>query len=327
MTSGGIPPEFSVFVRGELRGRLQSSVMLNGCILAIDDDPVSLAITAILLEAEGWTVLQAAGGEEALELLANGSGDPARDNPASGDPASGDPASGEPASGEPASGGAGGDPRRELPGCILTDLRMPGLCGAELAARLRQAAPAARLLAMTATPPPPVEGYDAVLAKPLSIEALRAALAPAADAPAAETPEPIAVHSAINAAVDDATGRAGGAPAGAADEAIDETIDETIFERLCAAMPASSVEEVIAAFLQDSLQRIASMRTADAASLRRQAHTIKGGASMIGAREASRTAAAIEAGVDHPGELSGKLDELEAQCRRAEVILLQRLKP
>jgi two-component system sensor histidine kinase EvgS len=228
-------------------------------ILAIDDDPISLSIAAILLESDGWTVLQASGASEALRLLTECA---------------------------------------EAPDCILADLRMPGLAGTELARHLRQAAPAARLFAMSATPPPGVDGYDGVLAKPLAIEALRAALEQ-------QSPPPVASC----------------APADDADAAI----DPAVFDRLCHAMSPAALRQVITVFLQDAAARLAVMRQADAATIRREAHTIKGGAAMIGARQVAQAAAAVESGIDHDGERSGKLDEIEAHCRRAEVILLQRL--
>lgn len=226
-------------------------------ILAIDDDPISLSIAAILLESDGWTVLQASGGHDALKLLADCA---------------------------------------EAPDCILADLRMPGLAGSELAQHLRKAAPAARLFAMTATPPPAVEGYDAVLSKPLVIEALRDAL----------------------------TGQTHAAAAPAADP--EAAIDTTVFDRLSLAMSPAALQQVITVFLQDAAARLAVMRRADPATIRREAHTIKGGAAMIGARQVAQDAAALESGIDHEGERSRKLDEIEAHCRRAEVILLQRLK-
>jgi two-component system, NarL family, sensor histidine kinase EvgS len=231
-------------------------------ILAIDDDPVSLSIAAILLEADGWTVVQASSGGEALDRLADHA------------------------------------PR---PDCILADLRMPGLAGSELAAHLRRAAPRARLFAMTATPPPSVEGYDAVLGKPLVVEALRAAL------------ERHGQESAVRAS-------------SAGDDEDDEAIDPGVFERLSAAMSPDALRQVIAIFMEDATARIAIMRSADPATVRREAHTIKGGAAMIGARQVARVAAAVESGIDQDGERNRKLDEIEAHCRRAEVILLQRLK-
>src|ERR1700691_562955 len=104
-------------------------------VLAVDDDPVSLAVTAVLLEAEGCVVLQAESGAQALDLAST-----------------------------------------NLFDCILADLRMPGLASTDLARSLRKAAPRALLLAMSATPPPQLEGYDGILKKPLSPETLRSAL-------------------------------------------------------------------------------------------------------------------------------------------------------
>jgi len=227
-------------------------------ILTIDDDPISLSIAAILLESDGWIVLQASGGQQALDLLADGV---------------------------------------PPPDCILADLRMAGLSGAELAHHLRQAAPGARLFAMTATPPLSVDGYDGVLGKPLALEALRAALAHRIPAPPAASP-------------DDPDG----------------IIDPDIFERLEHAMSPAALHQVITVFLQDAAARLAIMRRADSSTIRSEAHTIKGGAAMIGARQVVHAAAAVESGIDQDGELFRKLDEIEAHCRRVEGIVLQRLK-
>lgn len=229
-------------------------------ILTIDDDPVSLSIAAILLESDGWTVLQASSGREALDLLAD--------------------------HGQP-------------PDCILADLRMSGLAGSELAAHLRHAAPGAPLFAMTATAPLALDGYDGVLAKPLSLESLRAALA--SYPPAEIFPSPHAAYP-------------------------DGAIDSAVLDRLLRAMPPAALREVVVTFAQDAAVRLANMRRADPATVRREAHTLKGGAAMIGARQVVEAAAAVESGIDHDGELFRKLDEIEAHCRRAEGILLQRLK-
>jgi CheY-like chemotaxis protein/HPt (histidine-containing phosphotransfer) domain-containing protein len=234
-----------------------------GRILAIDDDPISLAIASVLLESEGWEVLQATGGDEALRLL--GSCPP--------------------------------------PECILADLRMPNLAGVELARRLRQTAPGALLLAMSATPPAHVEGYDGVLKKPLSSEALRLVLR----------------SLAADARQDDGRSE----PSGAAEVSL---VNLEVFERLRRAMSAAGLEEVVRAFLSDATGRIESMRSSGSESVRRLAHTVKGGASMVGAAEAARIAADIETGIDHHGDRLRKLDELEACLRRTERMLIDRLK-
>ena len=226
-------------------------------VLAVDDDPVSLAVTAVLLEAEGCVVLQAESGEQALDLASS-----------------------------------------NLFDCILADLRMPGLASTDLARSLRKAAPRALLLAMSATPPPQLDGYDGILKKPLSPESLRAALA-----------RRVAIDNGI-----------------AHDPKDDAVIDSEIFNRLRRAITPDGLEEVFSVFIKDTRDRIALMRRADPDTLRREAHTVKGGASMVGALQISRAAAAIESGIDDPDDRLRKLDDMEAQCRFAEIILRQRLK-
>jgi CheY-like chemotaxis protein len=230
-------------------------------VLAVDDDPVSLAVTAILLEAEGCIVQQAQSGDQALDLV-----------------------------------------RSDPPDCILADLRMPGLSSTELALSLRRAAPNALLLAMSATPPPHLDGYDGVLKKPLSPQGLRAAFANQA----LSDPDP--------------------APSASHGPKDDVVIDPDIFERLRRAIDPDGLEEVFSVFLRDTGERVAVMRTADPATIRKEAHTVKGGASMVGALQIARAAAVLETGIDDPDDRRRKLDELEAHCRFAAIILKQRLK-
>lgn len=239
-------------------------------ILIVDDDPVSLAIASVLLEAEGCAVVQAESGEHALEIL-----------------------------GAPDLGG-GPSEGALLPECILADLRMPGLAGTELARRLHEAAPHAQLLAMSASPPLAVDGYDAVIGKPLEPEALVAALG-------------------------SQPGERGKGLDGAAASPEGRVLDNAVFERLRGAISTEALEEVIATFVNDTRARIRTMRSADPDTIRREAHTVKGGAAMLGALQVSRAAAAVESGIDDPGARSRKLDEMEAHCHRAEVILKQRL--
>jgi CheY-like chemotaxis protein len=230
-------------------------------VLAVDDDPVSLAVTAVLLEAEGCAVLQAQSGEAALEMAA-----------------------------------------AHPPDCVLADLRMPGLSSTDLARSLRAIAPRARLFAMSATPPPHLEGYDGVLRKPLSPESLQAAF----------------TSSAIAEDTDAAAVRNGDG---------DAVVDPAIFDRLLKAIQMAGVEEIYTVFLHDTRQRLAAMRTGDPATTRREAHTIKGGAGMVGALLVARAAAAVEAGIDDPGDRLRKLEEIEAHCHSTEIILKQRLNP
>jgi two-component system sensor histidine kinase/response regulator len=107
-------------------------------LMVIDDDEISLSLISLLLESEGYNVIQASGGVPALETLASLSPE-------------------------------------SHPSVLLADLHMPGLSGAALASELRRAAPKAKLLAMSATLHP-AEGYDGFLKKPLDPAALRALL-------------------------------------------------------------------------------------------------------------------------------------------------------
>jgi HPt (histidine-containing phosphotransfer) domain-containing protein len=156
---------------------------------------------------------------------------------------------------------------------------------------------------MSASPPPRLDGYDAILKKPLSPESLRAAFARRVS-PANGAERPRAPH----------------------DPKEDAVLDAEIFERLRRAIDPDGLEEVFSVFLKDTHERIAAMRDADPATIRREAHTIKGGASMVGALQISRAAAAIESGIDDPDDRLRKLDEMESQCRFAAIILKQRLK-
>ena len=107
-------------------------------LMVIDDDEISLSLISLLLESEGYKVVQASSGAEALDMLARSD-------------------------------------RKSHPSILLADLHMPGLSGAALAAELRRAVPHATLLAMSATPDP-AEGYEGFLKKPLDPAAFQALL-------------------------------------------------------------------------------------------------------------------------------------------------------
>lgn len=229
-------------------------------VLVIDDDPVSLALTGILLEAEGCQALRAQSGEQALDQIAAGA----------------------------------------APDTILADLHMPALTGSELAHRLRRAAPGALLLAISATPPAALEGYDAVLEKPLSPQALHETLAGIMPTQAAAgPPDPLGLK---------------------------QVLDPDVFDRLGQVMSANALREVVSTFLADTQMRLEAMQTADVETVRRQAHTIKGGAAMVGAVQVSAAASDIEAAIDYCGDRRQKLEVLQSCLRRAEVILKGRLK-
>jgi len=104
--------------------------------LVVDDDSGTRTMLRLILELEGWRVLEAGDGREALATLGrNGS-------------------------------------RADV---VITDIEMPGMNGLEFAARLRDRESSIPLLAVTRHPLKGVdtELFDQVLRKPISVRALR----------------------------------------------------------------------------------------------------------------------------------------------------------
>ena len=190
--------------------------------------------------------------------------------------------------------------REEQPSVLLADLRMPGLSGQDLAVALRRVAPEATLLAMSATPSA-AEGYDAFLKKPLDPAALHAVLdghqAPQATHAVASDEQPV--------------------------------LDEEVYQKMRRMMPAGAVREVCEACLSDVRARAPEMRaaaaTGDAASVRRIAHTFKGSAGMIGAKQLGSAAAELELGVYQAEKVPELVDNLLSCCDDLHRILLNKL--
>jgi HPt (histidine-containing phosphotransfer) domain-containing protein len=108
------------------------------------------------------------------------------------------------------------------------------------------------------------------------------------------------------------------------DEAV---LDLVVLAKLRKAMPPAAVAEVFAACLSDTRRRTAEMRkmsaAGDAAAVRAAAHTIKGGAAMVGAVRIATLAAELELGIYQKDDLPPKLDGLLSACDEAERILLR----
>jgi CheY-like chemotaxis protein/HPt (histidine-containing phosphotransfer) domain-containing protein len=246
-------------------------------LLLVEDDAMSRELWALLLEAEGHEVWAAESGEAALALLEAAQGRPSK-----------------------------------LPEIVLTDMQLPGLCGAPLAVAMRGlCGPGTMLLGMSGSFPREhaQEAYDAFLLKPFTMEALveriaghttataerRAVVeAPGVEAPGVETPR--------EASEDDQ---------GA--DALEDALDEAVYASLLRSMPAARVEELYGLCLADARGRIERMRAAVAAGdgdgYRKGAHAIKGGCGMVGAKELQRLAGRMEQeGLD--GTVDGLVDGL-----------------
>lgn len=114
-------------------------------VLVVDDEPVVRAYVARALTLAGFDVAVAAGGREALQLVAEG---------------------------------------RVRPAVVVTDIEMPGMTGIELAARLLALRPALRIVMMTGDEAraQAARGHpsivDVVLLKPMRTDALVRAVQP-----------------------------------------------------------------------------------------------------------------------------------------------------
>ncbi len=237
---------------GEEKARLR--------IMLVDDDALSLAVMALLLQAEGHTAMQAESGDAALRALATAE-------------------------------------NADAPDVLLVDIQMPGMSGSRLAAQLRKMVGRdAVLLAMSATQHELPEGYDDFLLKPLDVKNLELA--------SARRRQTAKVRS-----------RGDGSP----------VLDDGIYGNLRRAMPASSVNEVYAACVQDTRHRVPEMRAwaqaGEMGQVRRIAHAIKGGAGMVGAMQLAELASHLEFGSYREDELTQMLDEMIAMCDEVERIL------
>ena len=124
---------------------------MSQTLLLIDDDELTRSMLTLLLEQDGWRVVQAESGDAALQQVRDGL----------------------------------------EPHVVLTDLQMPGTSGEELAVALREACgPHVNLLAMTATIKEDVPEYDALLQKPVDAEAVRGVLSGRSQRTGAQTDKP-----------------------------------------------------------------------------------------------------------------------------------------
>jgi len=195
---------------------------------------------------------------------------------------------------------------RQRADVLLADLHLPGLHGAELAARLNAVrGPGTVLLGMSGSEPQPAEraSFDAFLLKPFGLENFAQA-------------------------VEAARGRAGAEPTVEVKDGGDgvRVLDEAVFRKLSGMLPVEQLRELYRISTEDVLRRVERMREAvdrgDFEECRSEAHAIKGGCGMVGAVELSAMAARIEAGssADTP-----PLTDFAVACSRLQRMLDARL--
>jgi CheY-like chemotaxis protein/HPt (histidine-containing phosphotransfer) domain-containing protein len=160
-----------------------------------------------------------------------------------------------------------------IPQVILADLQMPGISGAHLATDLREiCGQELVLIAMSASLPDEavIRGYNAFLSKPFTMEQFAAAI---------ERRGAVQLKDAA---------RNTEAP----------VLATEVYRKLSESMPPEKLEKLYLFCLEDADKRLNAMRQAaeqgDDAVYRSQAHAIKGGCGMIGARELQSIATKME---------------------------------
>jgi len=181
------------------------------------------------------------------------------------------------------------------PDAVLTDLQMPGLTGSALATALHTQCPRCLLIGMSASQPADgtPSGFHAFLLKPFDASAFTRALAGLQAPTMPGQPEEC-------------------------------DLDEATAAQLSAAMPAAQLLQLYTLCLSDARKRAAAMAAslaaADDASLRREAHAVKGGASMLGLRSlAARARLLEEQGIN--ADASPRLDAIMELIVRLERML------
>lgn len=185
----------------------------------------------------------------------------------------------------------------EMPGVVLSDLQMPGITGSALATELRAVCGASTvLLAMSASlrQDSAWRGFDGFLMKPFTMDAFGAAVR--------------------RVAFEEAALPQTETPAGPA------CLDKELYGRLAASMPAAQVAHLYELCLSDAEARVAAMRRAaegeDDVTFRREAHTIKGSCSMVGAVELQNLAGSLEDKGLATANYVATLEEMAAACGR-----------
>lgn len=230
-------------------------------ILVIDDDPMMCELLERLLTLEGYRVDSAESGEVALRLLhAPG----------------------------------------PMPHAVVTDLQMPGLSAASLAAQMRATWSHVRMIAMSGAHADPgmLAGFDGFLHKPFTMSALNQLLTDRTS----DHPELDKIEDKLR------------------------ILNEDVYLQLKEAMGEQNLTKLYSLCLEDTRKRIQQMERAcqcnDEALYLKQAHAIKGSCSMLGALEVQAIAEEIEGG-GVMMEPAVKLNSLLQACNRLEGMLMQ----
>ena len=234
-------------------------------VLVVDDDEVMRDLLSIVLASEGYDVCTADSGDAALVRLLSTAA-------------------------------------KEMPHCVLSDLQMPGVCGAELGDRLREICPASTVcLAMSGSASQGgATGFDGFLLKPFDAADFSKALARGT-----VREHSFLIHEPL---------------ADSASQDQVAALDEAVYAKLAASMPAAQLKQLYALCLDDAAARIGRMRDAadaeDAGLYMREAHAVKGGCGMLGATAMHSLADRMETGALASTPLLDEFVAAAAELRR-----------
>ncbi len=200
----------------------------------------------------------------------------------------------------------------DSPSMVLTDLQMPGLEGQALTHALRAAgAPGTILIGMSGRQPGAdvLEPLDGFLLKPFDSRTLASTFAAAMEA-RKRTEQQV-----LGAPMETAT----------ADPAY-PVLDEGIYSALGMSFQPPQLHEFYAMTLRDVHTRFDRMTSlaeeGDLEGLHREAHAIKGGCGMVGARELQHLAHSLELGTNPDIDI---LNEIPMACDRLQRMLDEKL--
>jgi len=205
---------------------------------------------------------------------------------------------------------------------VLCDIHMPGLSGSELVTALIEARrtstlpPETLLLGMSGSAPSQAEAdlFDRFLQKPFTVEdvaeAVEQARAQRVDLHSSPARSRVSTPS---------------TPAQTNDSSL-PPLDERTFSQLRSKLPDDQLRQLYSMTLDDVRQRLERMAAAeqrgDKATVRSEAHSIKGGCGMVGAFELQQLAAATEGGSALD---TSALADFSRACQRLQRMLDERL--
>ncbi len=189
---------------------------------------------------------------------------------------------------------------------VLSDLQMPGLYGPALAEQVRALlGEEVPLLAMSGSQPAAARyaGFDGFLLKPFTPEQFG-----------------VVVHGLREKRVVETQPISGGDAA--------EVLEEATFAQLASMMKPAQMEEIFALSFAELEKHVSRMQSAleagDTAALQANAHAMKGGFSILGAREMQALGARLETGGDTAADQTATLREIPLAAERLRRMLTSR---